>query len=250
MQALAILIEFFVLLACVCLAVAAIFVITGLALQALNARHPQRRIQQRRSLPRGKELRQAPYSILTLSFWYSLGLFAQAKGLTIAPVGITWWNLGPLLLGSIILYDAWFYWVHRLMHLRTVWPVHALHHRSHAPTAWSNNSDSVLDSTLCQLYFAVVPFVLPLPAAVLVVHKVYDQVSGMIGHCGHEHSASRWARAPWPLASTLFHDLHHAKIGCNFAHSFTLWDRWMGTLHPQYDAMMARCEAEMARAAS
>ena len=83
---------------------------------------------------------------------------------------------------------------------------------------------------------------LPIPWQVLVVQKLYDRISGMLGHAGFEHFASSAGRAPWPLASTVFHDQHHSSFRHNFAHTFSWWDRWAGTLHPRYDATVQRFE--------
>jgi len=236
------LLAFLALWATVVVGVVGVFAATGLVLDRHNAAHPERRIQARVHPRKWRELRVAPQSILTLSFWFALGLFCQARGWTPTPLPITWWSI-PLTLGiGIVLYDAWFYWGHRFMHLKRIWPIHALHHKSLVPTAWSNNHDSILDSTVCQIYFALLPFVLPTPWPALVLHKLYDQVSGMIGHCGFEHFASPMARAPFPLASTVFHDQHHSKFNYNFGHTFTFWDRVMGTIHPDYDATLARFE--------
>lgn len=234
---------FAMLWAVVAIASTTLFVVTGLVLEGLNARHPEHRIQARTNPRKWRELRAAPLSILTLSFWFALGLFCQWRGWTISPLPATWWSVPLMLAISIVLYDAWFYWGHRLMHLKAIWPVHALHHKSLAPTPWSNNHDSMLDSTICQIYFTILPFVLPIPWPALVMHKIFDQVSGMVGHCGFEHFASPIARAPWPLSSTVFHDQHHSKFNYNFAHTFTFWDRLMGTLHPSYDETLARFEA-------
>lgn len=227
----------------VVLAITVIFVVVGLALDRLAARHPENKVQKTRiNRHKWRELRAAPASIATLSFWFALGLFAQGQGWTMMPLAASWWSV-PLMLGvSIVLYDAWFYWGHRLMHVKRLWWIHALHHRSLAPTPWSNNHDSVLDSTICQLYFTLIPFVLPIPPVVMVLHKLFDQVSGMIGHSGYEHFASPVARAPWPLASTVFHDQHHSAFHYNFAHTFTLWDRLCGTLHPAYDETLRSFE--------
>lgn len=231
-----------VLWGCTALASTILFVVVGLTLDALNARHPERRIQERTHPHKWRELRTAPQSILTLSFWFALGLFCQFRGWTMAPLAASWWSV-PVMLGlSIVLYDAWFYWGHRLMHLKSWWWIHALHHKSLVPTPWSNNHDSILDSTICQLYFAIIPFIIPIPWQVLIIHKIFDQTSGMVGHCGYEHFASPLARKPWPLSSTVYHDLHHSRFNYNYAHTFTVWDRLFGTLHPDTDKIVAQFE--------
>lgn len=146
------------------------------------------------------------------------------------------------LLVSLVLYDAWFYWGHRLMHTRPLYRFHAHHHQSLVPTPWSNNSDTMVGAFVEQSYFLFAPFFLPVPPEVLIAHKIYDQVTGMIGHAGHEYFASPSARAPWPLLCTTFHDQHHSHFRYNYANTFSAWDRLMGTVHPTYDATVERFE--------
>jgi sterol desaturase/sphingolipid hydroxylase (fatty acid hydroxylase superfamily) len=232
----ALLLDFLRLLGLVVGAVVAVMLLTGLFFEIMNARHPERRIQKDRvNRRKWKELRQAPISIFTLSACFAFGLFAQRQGWSLAPLELSWWS-GPLmLLVSVVLYDAWFYWVHRLLHSRVFYRFHALHHKSVAPTVWSNHHESFVEAVLNQAYYAIIVFVLPIPWQMLVLQKLYDQVSGMLGHAGFEHFASPAGRSPWPLASTVFHDQHHGTFRFNYGHTFSLWDRWMGTLHPRYD---------------
>lgn len=237
------LVDFLALLGLVLLAVVAIGVVTALVFEILNARRPENRVQKGRVNERKwRELKYAPGSILTLSLCFSGGLFAQWQGWALTPVPLTWWS-GPLLLaGSILVYDAWFFWVHRLLHWRPMYRFHRLHHTSVTPTYLTNHHETVVEATLNQLYYLVVVFVLPIPWQTLVVQKIYDQISGMLGHNGFEHFASRGGRAPWPLASTVFHDQHHGYFRYNFAHTFSFWDRWLGSLHPRYDETVASFE--------
>lgn len=235
-MAVALLLDFLRLLGLVIAAVVAVMLLTGLFFEILNARHPERRIQKDRiNRRKWKELRQAPVSILTLSTCFAFGLFAQQQGWSLVPLELSWWS-GPLmLLISVVLYDAWFYWVHRLLHSRAFYRFHALHHKSVAPTVWSNHHESFVEALLNQAYYAIIVFILPIPWQMLVLQKLYDQISGMLGHAGFEHFASPAGRSPWPLASTVFHDQHHGTFRFNYGHTFSLWDRWMGTLHPRYD---------------
>ncbi|HWU01394.1 MAG TPA: sterol desaturase family protein [Novosphingobium sp.] len=218
---------------------------TAIAFRRLNARAPHNRIQpDRQPLPLRRELMRAPVSILVIALFFAGGLFCQWQGWALAPVALRWWNAGPLLLLSILLYDAWFYWVHRLLHTRALLRFHAPHHRAHAPTVWTNHNETPVEAVLNQLFYLLIVFVVPIPWPVLVAHKLYDQFSGMMGHCGFEHFASPMARAPWPLASTVFHDNHHRYFHHNFGHSFTFWDRALGTLHPDYDKAVRQFEPE------
>ncbi len=240
--------DFLVLTANVIVAVLVILLATGLFFEILNARHPARRIQATRSsLTRRRELTMAPGSIVTLSLCFAFGLYAQWKGWALTPVSLAWWNAIPLLLLSVVLYDAWFFWVHNLLHSRLFYRFHRLHHTSVAPSVWTNHHETVFEAFLNQAYYALIVFVLPIPWQILVVQKLYDQVSGMLGHAGFEHFASSGARSPWPLASTVFHDQHHSSFRHNFAHTFSWWDRWAGTLHPRYDAVVHRFEQMLSK---
>lgn len=235
--------DFAILFALVVAAIIAVLLGTGLFFEVMNSRHPGRKVQKDRvNARKWHELAYAPGSVLTLSCCFSAGLFAQWQGWALVPLELSWWS-GPLTLAiSVLLYDAWFYWVHRLLHRPVMLRFHALHHRSVTPTVWTNHHETIVEALLNQLYYAVVVFLLPIPWQILIVQKIYDQISGMLGHAGYEHFASPFARWPWPLASTIFHDQHHSSFRYNFAHTFSWWDRAMGTLHPTYDATVARFE--------
>ncbi|MEM6680255.1 MAG: sterol desaturase family protein [Pseudomonadota bacterium] len=224
-------------------ALIALYAATGLALEAMNARHPERRIQSRAPSDRRTDIRQSLLSLLFIAAYVAAGLWLQAQGWGL----FSPWDLGLLevvvgFVVSLVIYDAWFYWAHRLMHTRALYRFHAQHHVSIAPTPWSNNNDTMVGTFFEQSYFLVAPLVLPFPALVFVMHKIWDQVTGMIGHAGHEYFASPIARAPWLGVCTVYHDQHHAQFRCNFANTFTFWDRLCGTLHPTYDASVRRFE--------
>jgi sterol desaturase/sphingolipid hydroxylase (fatty acid hydroxylase superfamily) len=217
---------------------------TGLFFEIMNRRHPERKVQKHRvNTNKWRELAYAPGSIAMLSLCAAGGIFAQWQGWALTPLPLTWWSV-PLTLGiSVLLYDAWFYWVHRLLHTQLMFRFHALHHTSVSPTVWTNHHETLVESFLNQFYFFLIVFLLPIPWQLLVVQKIYDQISGMLGHAGYEHFASPLGRSPWPLASTVFHDQHHGYFRFNYAHTFSFWDRLMGTLHPKYDATVENFEA-------
>jgi Delta7-sterol 5-desaturase len=218
----------------------------GLALDALNRRNPGRRIQPaRRGEERARiEIVQSLKSLVVTCFCLAAGLWAQARGWGLfPPFDLTVWSAAGMFVASIIAFDAWFYWGHRLMHWRPLYRHHLWHHRSVAPTVWSNYSDSLVDAFAMQSYYLVAPLLLPIPAAVLVAHRIYDHVNGMIGHSGFEYFAGRGARYPSPFVCTTFHDQHHERFGYNYANFFSFWDRAMGTLHPDYERRVEVFEA-------
>jgi sterol desaturase/sphingolipid hydroxylase (fatty acid hydroxylase superfamily) len=235
--------EFAALFALGLTVILAILLGAGMFFEVMNRRHPERKVQKGRvNLRKWRELAYAPGSLLMLSFCFAAGLFSQWQGWALMPLPLSWWS-GLLTLGiSVLLYDTWFYWVHRLLHSRLMFRFHALHHTSVSPTVWTNHHETIVEALLNQLYYFVIVFALPIPWQMLILQKVYDQISGMLGHAGYEHFASPVARWPWPLASTVFHDQHHGYFRFNFAHTFSAWDRIMGTLHPSYDTTVASFE--------
>jgi sterol desaturase/sphingolipid hydroxylase (fatty acid hydroxylase superfamily) len=140
----------------------------------------------------------------------------------------------------MVIFDAWFYWLHRLIHSQWLYrTVHLWHHETVSPEVWSNNSDLIVDTLFLQSYWLVAHFLIPVSPWVLIAHKLYDQVTGVIGHSGYEH-AGRIAWPPSPFVSVTHHDQHHRFGRCNYATHFTLWDRFMGTLHVTHDSEAKR----------
>ncbi|WP_321502965.1 sterol desaturase family protein [Breoghania sp.] len=211
---------------------------TGWVLVAIQNHFPERRIQPNRRGEKRmkKEIRQSVISLLVTTGCMAGGLYLQYRGLTLfAALELSWWSVPVMFLVSILAFDAWFYWMHRFMHTKLMYRFHAEHHRSVAPTVWSTYNDDLVDAFVMQCYYLWAPLVLPIPAAVLIVHRVYDHFNGTIGHSGFEFWASPAARAPSPMVCVTFHDQHHSRFKYNFANFFSFWDRLMGTIDPKYD---------------
>lgn len=224
----------------------AVYFALGLGLVWVNRRFPHKQIpalqgrERRARRTAGQEIRQSLKSLLGTSFCFAGGLYAQAVGWTQAPLELTWISALWTFVAAVVIHDAWFYFGHRLMHTKPLYRFHKVHHANVTPIVWSNDSFSVVDAVSVQSFFLVLPFILPIPPAVLVFCRLFDQTKGMIGHSGYEHFAGRIARKPFPLVATVHHDMHHQRFTVNFANQFTLWDRLFGTLDPDYDALVKR----------
>jgi len=233
------------ILAVVYIASVAVYFVTGAVLGWINTRHPERRIQpRRRGESRAREEIIASLRALAVSAaLLSAGYFAQISGWTPQPVALSWWSFPVFFAIAIVILDGWFYLGHRILHWGPFYQYHALHHRSVAPCAWSNDSSTVVDTLIEHGFYLFIWFVLPVPAAVIFTLRFYDQVSGMIGHSGFEYFASPSARYPSPLICTTFHDLHHSQFRYNYGNMFSIWDRLLGTIHPDYDQIINRIES-------
>jgi Delta7-sterol 5-desaturase len=186
----------------------------------------------------GRDIRRSLVNLGVLAVFLAGARALQRAGIGFAPPALSVGSAALMLVGSALVFDAWFYWVHRLLHTRWLFRrLHRLHHQSVHPTAWSNNNDAFLDSAVSHLYWLIAPLLLPIHPAVLVAHKLLDQVGGGFGHCGHETPGriAPW----WPLTTVTHHDQHHGLFDANFGVHFVFWDRWMGTESPTYRSTLA-----------
>ncbi len=215
----------------------------------INRHFPQRCIQpdqQKRTQKSMKtEMFYSVKSLIVTSGCLAGGLWLQAQGWVLfQPLELNLINGISLFLISVVLFDAWFYWIHRLMHTKKLYRFHSLHHQSIAPSVWSNYSDSSIDALGHQFYYLLVPVLLPIPPEILILHRLVDHINGQIGHSGYEFFADRLSRYPSPMLCVTFHDQHHQYFNYNFANFFSIWDRVCGTIHPQYDEKVASYETK------
>jgi Delta7-sterol 5-desaturase len=216
---------------------------TGLVVTWLVSRVSARKIQERRASREQilRDLKQSVQSLAGIATLFGLGRWMNTTlgwGFQVADPG--WFQIALSLVASLVFFDTWFYWLHRLLHTKPFYRrIHMWHHQTVTPEVWSNNSDLLLDNLFLQSYWLVAHFILPIAPGVLLAHKLYDQITGVIGHSGYE-LAGLTAWPPSPLLSATHHDQHHRYVRCNFATHFTLWDRLMGTLHPRHDADVRR----------
>jgi lathosterol oxidase len=224
----------------------ALYVGLGLALsRVFDARRP--RLQARDPDPQlvRRDFRQSVRSLFSIAAFFALGSVLQRSGFGFAAPHPGAASALAGLFASLFVFDTWFYWGHRLLHTRPLFKrIHGWHHVTKTPSVWSNNSDSFPDNCVLQSYWLFAHFLFPVSAYVLIAHKIFDQVTGMIGHSGHEYTSGRTEVYPFPMVAVLFHDQHHLFSRYNYATHFSLWDRWMGTLHPSYERDLKALLAE------
>ncbi|MBD8875384.1 sterol desaturase family protein [Roseibium polysiphoniae] len=239
------LLDYLFIFAVIYAAMIVVYFATGLTVTWINNRHPDRRIQKHRdgSKRMWLEIRASMHALATSSVLLSAGYFAQTQGWVLfSPLALSWWSFPLMFAVCFVLFDGWFYWGHRILHLPAFYKWHVPHHKSVAPTVWSNDSSTTIDTLIEHGFYLVVWFVLPVPALSVFALRLFDQISGMVGHSGFEYFASRSSRFPSPLICTTFHDLHHSQFHYNYGNFFSFWDRAMGTVHPKYDALVQEME--------
>ena len=155
------------------------------------------------------------------------------------------WTVVSLIL-TILAHDAYFYWVHRLIHRpRLFRAFHRRHHRSNNPTPFTAYSFDLGEAALMGAFSPLFLLLVPVSWAAFGLFMLHQIARNVIGHCGYELFPARRDGRPmfdW-MTTVTHHDLHHAQAGYNFGLYFTWWDRLMGTENPRYHEQFAKVAA-------
>lgn len=147
---------------------------------------------------------------------------------------IWFWCSVPAML---LLHDTWFYWTHRFMHLRSVFPyVHKVHHLSVNPTPWASFSFHPLEAVIEAGILPLIVLVMPVHPYALLLFLVAMTIMNVNGHLGYEIFPKGFTRKllfRFSNTST-HHNMHHRLTKCNYGLYLNVWDRIMGTNHPEY----------------
>lgn len=137
------------------------------------------------------------------------------------------------------LHDTYFYWTHRLMHHRKIFPLlHKVHHVSNNPTPFASLSFHPLEAIV---EIGIVPFavlIIPFHPIVLGLFALWSLFFNVIGHLGYELFPKNFVHHPvlkWLNTST-HHNMHHSRSNCNYGLYYNFWDTVMGTNAKDYKA--------------
>jgi Delta7-sterol 5-desaturase len=141
----------------------------------------------------------------------------------------------PLML---LMHDTYFYWVHRIMHSPWFFKrIHLVHHKSTNPSPWAAYAFHPFEAIIESLIFVIFLFTIPMHSLHLQSFFVFSLVYNVYGHLGFElypkgfnkHWLGKW------MNTSVSHNQHHRYFKGNYGLYFTVWDRLMGTLRPDYD---------------
>jgi sterol desaturase/sphingolipid hydroxylase (fatty acid hydroxylase superfamily) len=187
-------------------------------------------------------------SLRSVAIFSTLGLLTFAldrAGLLPGPTLAESWGPGWFVASLALIiaaHDAYFYWVHRLMHdPRLFRRFHRRHHRSMNPTPFTAYSFDLGEAAIMGSFVPLWMILVPTPWPVVGLFMLHQIVRNTLGHAGYELMPARADGRPMfdTLTTTTHHDLHHAQAGYNYGLYFTWWDRLMGTEHPEYHARFA-----------
>jgi len=152
--------------------------------------------------------------------------------------GLPMWLL--TLLGLLAM-DFANYWNHRLLHMKWLWPVHAIHHSDPVVNGATSYRVHALENLVMWSSYILLLTWIGLPdeaigfaGLIIVFHNIYV------------HIDVDWGHGPFRLliASPRFHRWHHADVpaayGKNLANVFPFYDRLFGTYR-----VPGPCEADL-----
>lgn len=154
------------------------------------------------------------------------------------PLADPGWFVASIVL-TIALHDTWFYWTHRWMHRPAVFRVvHRVHHLSTNPSPWAAYSFHPFEALVQAAIFPLAVLLVPMHPLAFVVFMVWQITFNVLGHTGHEYHP-HWLMDSWlgkVLNTPTNHAMHHETFRGNFGLYANVWDRLMGTNHPDYEA--------------
>ncbi|HAM72396.1 MAG TPA: sterol desaturase [Verrucomicrobiales bacterium] len=189
--------------------------------------------------------REIGYSLLTLVIFGVMGagtIAASRAGWTqmywrISERG-TGWFAGSIAC-AILVHDTYFYWTHRLMHHPRLFTLfHKVHHLSTNPSPWAAYSFAPAEAVVEAGIFPVVATLMPIHPLAFGLVMLWQILFNVAGHTGFEFHPTWLMRTPLRLIlnTPTNHVMHHEKMRGNYGLYFNIWDRLMGTNHPDYES--------------
>lgn len=135
-----------------------------------------------------------------------------------------------IMLIALIAHDFCDYWNHRFMHLRWVFPVHAVHHSDTHVDGLTTFRAHGLEKVVMQSSYVLLMSWMNVPAMPAVTLWFLVTL-----HNCYVHLDINWTHGPFRhvLASPRFHRWHHADVGMaygkNLANISPIWDVMFGT---------------------
>lgn len=193
------------------------------------------------------------YSMLNMFIFMITGLciaIANEHGLTKMYKNISDYGT-PYFIFSIIvmifLHDTYFYWGHRFMHLRKVYPiVHKVHHHSINPSPWASFSFHPIEGFIEAAIVPIIVVIMPTHFLAVFIFVIFSTILNVIGHLGFEMYSPGFTKnklTAWNNTST-HHNMHHTFFDCNYGLYFNFWDTLMGTNHEKYHETFEKTAAQ------
>ena len=145
-----------------------------------------------------------------------------------------------------LFHDAYFYWVHRLMHTKALYRhVHKVHHLSTNPSPWTAYAFHPLEAVLEASILPIIAFTLPVHFTAVLYFFLFQIFYNVYGHLGYELYPKGFQKTRigrW-VNTSVAHNQHHSRFEGNYGLYLLFWDRMMGTLREDYEQNFDRATA-------
>lgn len=155
----------------------------------------------------------------------------DALGLPQTPLGF--WDQVPLwltILAWVIAIDFIDYWVHRLLHMRGFWDVHAVHHSDETMNWTTSARMHILEVVVMQVGYILLASWLNIPAEGIGAIAALRLLHNNWVHTKYDIHLGPLVKV---ISTPRFHHWHHANdkaaYDTNFANTFAFWDVMFGT---------------------
>lgn len=202
------------------------------------------RIKIQQKFPDNKNiLREVGYSFLSLAVFSAVGLtlfILRQHGYTKMYMNFSDHSVGYFIfsvVAFILLHDTYFYFTHRFMHWKRIYPyVHKVHHLSTNPTPWAAFAFHPLEALIEVGIVPIMMFLIPLHPFAILAWVLYQTGMNVLGHLGFELFPKGFTTGTitkWHNTST-HHNMHHRHVTCNYGLYYNFWDRILQTNHERY----------------
>jgi sterol desaturase/sphingolipid hydroxylase (fatty acid hydroxylase superfamily) len=142
------------------------------------------------------------------------------------------WPLWALIIVAVVSRDFVDYWNHRFMHMKWLWPIHAIHHSDTHVNGLTTYRIHFLEAIFMDLCLVLMMSWLGMPSLSVVLARFF-----IILHNMYVHTNLDIEHGPFKLllASPRYHRWHHADVpeayGKNLANIFPIYDYIFGTYY-------------------
>lgn len=149
-----------------------------------------------------------------------------------------------------VVYDAYFYWLHRLLHEGWFYKkVHVIHHMSLNPTPFASYSFHPLEAVMSLLYFYPVLYFCPMSFELLIALIILTDFGNLGGHLGYDFIPKVLWKSKWGnwLTTPTHHNMHHQYSRSNFGLYWRGWDEIFKTIHSKTEQEFYRVKDQGAK---
>jgi len=188
-----------------------------------------------------REIFQSLQSNLVLTFFGILVFFTPLRDYTLIYTStfkypLLWIPISLIL--SLVIHDAYFYWMHRVLHHKRLFRfTHLVHHKSVNPSPFTSYSFHFLEAITEGLVLFIIVFLIPIHPIALIAFGLIGFIINIYGHLGYEIMPKSFRNSYLfkIINSSVYHNLHHKKFDGNYSLYFRFWDRLMRTENPDYE---------------